>query len=151
MRNMGKYIFLVIILSLLLTGCKDNNIDLDITSLTNDLLEAGVFDEELTEIDEGTVASLYTIDDVEEQQVYISNGATADEIAMFKAKDGDTADKIEDLLNQRIKAQIDVFESYAPEEVNKLENAILKKKGNYVIMVVSSKEEAEDIVNKYFK
>ena len=46
----------------------------------------------------------------------------------------------------------EVFESYLPEEVFKIDNSILETKGNYLIFCISGdSNKASEIINNYIK
>ncbi len=71
-------------------------------------------------------------------KVYIgSGGATAEEIAVFEAKDIDSAEKIMDAYKNRVEAQKKAFENYQPAELTKLGDPLLTSAKNYVFVCIS--------------
>ena len=148
-KIMSSFLLLVIIISL--TACKGTNEKMDITELATDLINNVEFEDEMTNADDGIVTMLYNIDFAVNQQIYISSGATAEEIAVFELKDDKDADKAYENATQRIADQKDAFENYIPKEVQKLNSAIVKNSGNYVIVCVSDDDKAKDIISKYTK
>ena len=150
---MKKYLYTVVFVFMILTlsACGAENTKINIEELSADLISNVEFADEMTLINEKTVESLYNINYAISQQVYISSGATAEEVAVFELKDENDADKALDAVNQRIETQKQDFKTYIPEEIPKLENAIVKKVGQYVIVCVSSGDEAGEIIDRYLK
>ena len=78
-----------------------------------------------------------------------SSGGTAEEIAAFEAADEDTAKAVETLLNARIETQKASFKNYVPEELKRLDNAFVVRKGNYVYFSVSADpDKAKSIIEE---
>jgi len=150
---MKKFIYTVVFMLMVLTvsACSAENTKINIEELSADLISNVEFADEMTPIDGKTIESLYNIDYAVSQQVYISSGATAEEVAIFELKDENDADKALDAVKQRIEVQKQDFETYIPEEIPKLENAIVKKAGQYVIVCISGGNEADEIINRYIK
>ena len=61
-------------------------------------------------------------------KVYVSSTATAEEIAVFEAKDSAAASRLETIVNTRVQEQKDIYADYAPLEVSRLEKAVIRKK-----------------------
>lgn len=78
-----------------------------------------------------------------------ASSAYADEITVLYAEDEDDVDTIVKHLEDRISNRIQDFNGYKPEEVAKLENAVIKTSGNYIIMAVS--DEADTIIEIFEK
>lgn len=151
---MKKYLYTIIFMltSLTLSACGAKDTKINIEELSSDLISNVKFEDEMTQISEQTVESLYNINYAVLQQVYISSGATAEEIAIFELKDENDADKALEAVKQRIEVQKQDFKTYIPKEVLKLDHAIVKKLGRYVIVCVSGDEdEADIIINSHVK
>ena len=103
-------------------------------------MESGAFTDALDTLDRDTTAMLYglTADDILECAVYTSLSAGAEEIAVLTMKDADSAAAALDRLEARVADQKAVLESYQPEQVAKLDSAILEQKGNSVVLVVAA-------------
>ena len=79
-----------------LAGCSKNEGTLDVQKAA-DALKAGVtFKDELAPPADAAFATLYDVkdEDVTKHAVYVSSGATAEEIAVFEAKDADAAARV---------------------------------------------------------
>lgn len=144
-------LFAVIISLFAFVGCKseDKEVTLNISDLATDLNEKIEFVDDLTKIDDSSIETIYAIDYAEASEVYVSSGATAEEIAVFELKDEDDADKAYKACEERIETQKEAFETYIPEEMEKLDNAVVKKVGKYVIVCVADNNTAEDIISTY--
>ena len=103
-------------------------------------LESGMIEKVI-----GVSADLYN-----KGKVYIgSGGATAEEIAVFEAKDTDSAEKIMDAYKKRIEAQKKAFENYQPKELDKLNDPLLTSAKNYVFVCISDeRSKAMEIVSE---
>ena len=136
----------------LLSGCskKEEVTDVDIASLSNELLENVKFEDELNAVDDAMIEKLYGVDDYEDAKVYISTGATAEEIAVFKFQSTEIAEDGFKKAQERIENQKADFETYIPKEVKKLENAVVEQFGQYVVVCVSNGDGTEKIIEKYF-
>lgn len=117
-----------------------------------DELAALVKDDDVSQVDNAMAAATYGIDaeKVQDCKVFLSSGATASEIAVFAMKDEEGVNELLELINQRIEERKTSFADYAPDEVPKLENAVLLNKDNYVVFaVVADPQAAEDVIKKY--
>lgn len=122
----------------------------DFDALSAGLLENGGFTDILSPVDAEIAAMLYGVDAalIESCVFYVSTGATAEEIALFKAAGEDAASKLESAAKERVELQKKAFESYVPEEVPKLEKTIIIRSGEYVILVVSADAAAAESILK---
>jgi len=105
--------------------------------------EAGAFSEELEELDADTAFMLYKLadyglsrEDLTEAAVVRSAGATCEEGAVLIFADRDKAAKAADAMGDYLEGQIEANESYRPNEIPKLEGAILMTAGSTLLMVV---------------
>ncbi|MBD7916494.1 DUF4358 domain-containing protein [Clostridium sp. Sa3CUN1] len=104
------------------------------------------------ELDDTTVSDLTTInlDDVEEYAItkaMIMN--SADITAIVKAKDG-KVESVKAALQEMLDTEKN--NAYLPDQKEKVENAVLVEKGNYVILLINADvKAAEDAVNECFE
>lgn len=127
----------------LMSGCSspaesDKAFDMDAT--VKEIFDAAGFTDELMEQDDTVIGNSYpTLDlsKVEKYSVYISaTMSTPEEAAVFQAKSkGDLGD-IRAAVEKRIADQKASYEDYRPEEMPKLENAVVVEKGTALIYVV---------------
>ena len=134
-------VLLFSVLFLFAAGCaqKGGNISVD-TAKAADKLIAGIkFSDQMSAVDGKTAQRLFSLEDGDtaELKVYESTGATAEEVAVFQAKDSAAVGRIKDAAQTRIEDQRSAFEDYQPKEMEKLKAPVLKVVGNYVFLCVS--------------
>ena len=125
----------------------------DVTKVADRLKDEIKYDDKLVEPEAETIDILYPglpQDKIKAKKVYVSSsGGTAEEIAAFEAADEDTAKAVETLLNARIETQKASFKNYVPEELKRLDNAFVVRKGNYVYFSVSADpDKAKSIIEE---
>lgn len=89
---------------------------------------------------------------VESYSMYIcGSGAFADEAAVFVMRSEDAAEALMEALQKRVDARLVDYKDYKPEECGKLESAVIKSNGKYVLYAVSSdNDKAEEIFDSKF-
>ena len=107
------------------------------------LLDSGAFSDALDTVDQDTAAALYGIDadTITGSAVYTSLSAGAEEIAVLVLTDEDAAAAALDGLEARVADQKAVLDSYQPDEVSKLDSAIVEQRGNSVLLAVAADAE----------
>lgn len=138
-------------LTCVLSACGGGKATIDIDALTTDVVTNAAFADEMSKLDTDTVAALYGIDYAVSESVYVSSGATAEEVAVFELKDSDDAQSALTAAQARIESQEASFKDYTPEELPKLKDAIVEAYGNYVIVCVCDDDAAKDIIDGYTK
>ncbi len=146
----------LLLVLLLAAGCSGNSdksgAEWDLAELSDRLLNEITYTDTLSAMDDNLMDYLYQdIDtaDISEKVIYISSGSTAEEIAAFLAVDEEAAKRIEEGLKARIEQQTESFTDYVPEEVKRLEDAVLIRNGSYVVLSVSGDAaKAKDILKK---
>lgn len=107
------------------------------------MVDAGAFSEELEELDADTAFMLYRLadyglvrEDLVEAHVLRSAGATCEEGAVLTFADEEKAGKAAEAVGDYLESQIEANVDYRPNEIPKLEGAILKVRGNTVLLAV---------------
>ena len=144
-------IAVVAIMVLAMSACGKKEVKVDVEELSQKLVDEVSFEDELTQVDDMAIENLYGIDNAVNQRVYVSSGATAEEIAIFEFENTEDAKTGKTAALKRIEDQKDSFEFYIPEEVKRLDNAYVKEVGNYVIVCVAEGDDAETIIDEYIK
>lgn len=100
----------------------------------------GVFSEALEPIDQATACALYGIDEssVTGCAVYMANATSAEELAIFTFSGEEEAQTAAALLGYRIEDRIDGLTDYLPNEIPKLEGALVETRGNSALLIVAS-------------
>lgn len=154
---MKKLIPFFLILGLLLSfaGCgedKKSNADLDATALAQALLKGNVFSGSLDELPPSKAAAFYGVngDAVEQAVLYHASGTSKEQIVLIKATDENTAAEMVAVLKGLVAEWIEADTAYAPEEVPKLEKAVLRQSGPWVVLVVANDPDtAAKVVGEY--
>ncbi len=119
----------------------------------------GVFSEELERLDPDVAARQYGLEDyllrepedpsdpAEEPVVaYCSTGATAEELAVVRFQSDQEAERFETAAWEHIADQKEANESYRPQEMPKLDRAVVERRGESVLILVSADPEAAQAV-----
>lgn len=135
--------------TLTFVGCGGGANTVDLNTVADELLEKAGYEDELVKVEPSVVENIYFIDndDVSDMVVYMSsNNSTPEEIALLKAKNAKSAEELETAVNGRLEELKISFENYAPNEVYKIENAVVKVDGNYILMTICPDNESADKV-----
>lgn len=137
-RKVGRTAALFL-LAALIAGCANSAPTVDVNSLAKSLASDVAYGEPLTELDSDAVERAFHVDpeDVAAVDAYIGSGATVDEVSVWEGKDDAAAQKIEETLQQRVDQRKEDYADYKPEEVPKLDNAVLVRSGKYVVLCVT--------------
>lgn len=137
---------LVLLICAALTGCGQEE-PVDVKKTADQVYEAISFEDSLTLTNDAMAQMLYGYEaaDVKQAYVYISAGATTEEIAAFECTDAEAASRVYQAAQQRIENQKQSVMSYKPEELNRLDAAELRQKQSCVILVISSVEQTADV------
>lgn len=148
-------VLVAIVSMLLLTACGGKKGAAEVTAspaeLAKELAETAVTSDALSEISTDIMASTYFVDleKIEDSSAYLSTGASACEAAVIKCSDASYAAEVKTLLENRVSNQTELFSSYNAAETKKLESAIIKTSGNYVVLCVADDTaKAEEILKK---
>ncbi len=142
----------LILSAVLLSSCSQSTVKTDVvpSELAESLKNGVTFTDTLEEIDKQTLLINYDIavEDIEDTAAYAGTGATAEEIAVFEAKDEQSAKEVYDAAVKRLAQRSEDYEAYRPEEVPKLDSAVVKQAGVFVAVCVSPESDiAEKIIN----
>lgn len=104
------------------------------------ILAAGIFSEELEQVDTELVCALYGVEEslVADSTAYLSTGATSEEAVLFILKDAADVQTVKEACEKRVSSQISAYEDYGPSEVPKLENALIEVREATVLMIVAN-------------
>ncbi len=144
-------LFFMTLSVLIFSACSTEPMQIDIEALANDLIQNAHFEDELNRVDTETAENMYDIDHATSSCVYISSGATAEEIAAFAFENTQDAAQALEKAKARILQQKKSFDYYIPKEVSKIDHAVINQYENYLIVCISSDQEAEKIISKYIK
>ncbi len=141
--------FTILILLLTLSACSQKEVSINIKDLSDHLLQQVAFEDELVQINQEKVALLYNIENAANEYVYVGSGATAEEIAVFEFNNTEDAKNALQAAKNRISQQKSDYATYNPKEIQKLEHAIVKNTGRYLIVCVSEGDTAKKMIGEY--
>ena len=130
------------------------NKSVDAKAIADSLLSEISYTDQLSAVDLDTAKMFLNFADVEINEAYIyeSSGATAEEIVVLVCKDSDSAAKAKSAFEQRVSEQKENFTDYVPEEVPKLNDAVIITSREYAILSVSGdSSKAKDSIEGAFK
>ena len=133
---------LAMVLGLTACGGKEDETVWD-TGDVQALLDSGAFSEELEELDKDTAFILYKLADYGLDRlsgaiVRRSAGATCEELAYLVLDSEDSAKTAEKALEDYVQSQIEANEDYRPDEIPKLEDAYISRRGSTLLLVVAN-------------
>lgn len=147
---------LVAAAALLLCGCSRaaEKTDVPVSDISSKLISELTWVDSLRQLDDSVVEKFYGFDTskLDSYEVYVSDsGSTAEEIAVVKLSDASAKSDVTAAMEKRVEKQKKQFENYMPEEMYKLENALISEHGNYIILVVADEfEKAEEVLGSCF-
>lgn len=101
------------------------------------LLDSGAYSEQLEELDPTLLFQLEGEgSDYAGSVLYYSTGATAEAAAVIVAPDEERAQAVEQTLQTWVEGQTEAERGYRPAEAEKLEHAVLERRGNTVLLAV---------------
>ncbi len=155
-----KKLLVVLTVALLLftlIGCGSTNkpeTTIDLDGLQQKLEGANLFTDTLSSVSESVLSKVMylTTDNLESNQVFLGTGCTGEEYGVFKCTSSDAATELVKELNARVESQKAILADYAPDAIPRLNNAIIKQSGSYVVYVVADKNaDALKIVEEFVK
>ncbi len=78
--------------------------------------------------------------------MYSSGGVSADELAVFNCVDAAAVETVLQALDSRIAYLADGYSTYGPDQIPKIESAVIKTSGNTVIFCICENPENIDAV-----
>ena len=137
-RLMSLVLAIVLVLSLAACG-KDapETKEYNGESLMQALLEQVAFDDTLSSV--GDFAGLYFpgLPEGAEVEMYTGSGYYADEVVMIAAKSAEDQEAIKASVDTHIAQLTSQFKNYIPEEVAKIEDAVIWQGGRHTIVCIS--------------
>lgn len=129
--------------ALLLSAC-GSAAEIDPAAALTEMQEQIEFTDQFEQLDTSGACRVYGVDEelVESGAALAGSGATAESLSIWQADDADAAKQVEQQLQTFVDGYIEGYSEYKPEEVPKLESAILSREGAYVILCISADNSA---------
>ncbi len=108
--------------------------------IADEIYSTQTFQDTLNAIDADMLGDYYRIEaaDLTDSKVYVSGSfSTAEEIAVFQASSEQAVDNIKKAIDTRLEDLKLAFESYAPDEMTKINDPVLKTKGTVIVLVLA--------------
>ncbi len=144
MKKKSRYLVLLFALMLLLSACSSKDSTPYTTADAGKLLDAGVFSGEMEEVDLYIVSLLYGLseDSILDGVSYMAINASvsADELTILIMEDENAAKDAEEACQKRVENQIQSYQSYGPDQVPRLEEAVILRRENTVLFAVGDPE-----------
>ena len=145
------FVLFAVMAAALMAGCngsKDNAPrNYEVTELSKKIFENCSFEDEyLAEVEDRAFAlNLYNIDaslvaekdGAKESSIYVSS-AYPEMIVCIKAVDKAAASQVESAMKAKIEDYIKNYSNYNPAQISKLESAIVRTAGEYVVVAVTN-------------
>lgn len=121
-------------------GCGKQQAAINPADALEQLKSSTTFTDQMTDMDSAGACRFYDVsaDLVHDGAAYVGSGATAESMAVFQATDTDAAQSIAGALQTFTDSWIKGYSDYKPEEVPKLESAVLEQDGVYVVFCVTA-------------
>ena len=142
--------------ALLLTACSAGGEKKPLPAaedLAKTMLDSGVFADALEAADPDIAAYLYGLAETDgvELHSWLSTGATAEEFSLFVCADDAALKTVRESVDARLEFQKRTFADYAPDEVPKLEGALVRVRDNTLALCVAADpEKAAKVLDPYF-
>ena len=152
MKKTVAFLLAIVYLAALLTGCGGSKKTMEPRAFVDDVLANANFTDSLNQLSDDVVAQYYGVDsaDYTSAIAYGGTAATAEQIAVFEAKDSAAAERILSALQTFVAEKVEAYKSYGPAAAMSLENATVKIIGNCVVAVVcADSDSALKVVDQY--
>lgn len=135
----------------LLAGCGSKKA-MNTDEVAGRLLGEISYQDSLTKTDLDTAGMFLNLSgiDITNAAIYESSGWTAEEIVVMECASSADADKAKAMMEARIEEQKTNFVDYVPEEMEKLNAAVIVESGNFAVLSVSDEpDKAKSILAEY--
>lgn len=140
MKKICSLILSAVMALSLLTACGSANVTIDVNeaadTLKTNLSYAGSLEELGSKMLENTYDEIDT-ESITAYKAYVSADVTAEEVAVFEMKDDAAATALKTVLEAHVQAQKEIYADYSPEGVVRLDKAVIRQSGKYVILCIS--------------
>lgn len=152
-----RAIIILLVIIIIFIGLKfiftnaNKNVNIDMQKLAEDLINAQIFEDDLSQIDKESIIKKYGFDTqkIKDINSYVGTGATAEEILVIELLDKNDVEEVKNIIETKIEEKKADFQNYLPKEVFKIENYNLETKENYIIMCISNdSDKAKEIIDK---
>ena len=129
-------------------------VEIDLKALGTEISAGNLFLDELIKLEDKVVQNRVGLDLtlIKSGEFWMGTGVTGEEYGLFECNSEADAKKIAEQLETHRKDLYDTYASYAPDALPRIENAIIRQGGVYVVYISANEyQKAADIVDKAFK
>ena len=140
---------IVLLLTAGLSACGGKK-EMDINAFVQQVMKTVEYDDNLIEPSERAIRDFYgfPLEGLEQYVIYVSGTmSTANELAVMKLGDHKAVEAAKQAVTKRLADQRSNYENYNPEELFRLDKALIEVKDNYLLFSVSNDN---DTVKKLF-
>jgi len=142
---------MLVLSAMLLVGCGSQKA-MNVDELSGRLLKEISYQDELSQMDLDVAGMVFSLDgiQIEKAAIYETSGWTAEEIVVMECASSADADAAKAMLQTRVEEQKSNYVDYVPEEMDKLNAAVIVESGNFVVLSVSNEpDKAKEIIGEY--
>lgn len=149
---MKKIILSLLALGMIVLSCGcGGNIEIDMKEFCNDMKNDVKFAAPVEEAYINVAKMHFNVPEETEFYVYYGSSTYPDCFCIFKAAKEEDKEAIYEAIDAKKNSLITTYESYAPEEVDKINACFLEEHGDYVIFAISSDRNGiKEVMKKYF-
>lgn len=141
-RTLSAFVAAAAVIGTLMAGCgKQEAANVDVTAIADSIKAGLTFQDTMQQLPETQLNSVYPTVDISTLNAFCvykgASGGTAEEVAVFEAKDAEGVSALEEAVKIRLEDLNLQFESYVPAEVKKINDAVTATKGNVVVLVIA--------------
>ena len=128
----------------------DEPVSLDLSAISSAIEGGGLFIDTLEPISSERIGDTTGIDTSEckSAEYHMGAGATGEEWGVFECNTVDGAKALVKSLETHRDELLKTYESYAPDAVPRIKNAVIKRAGQYVVFVTADKfDDAKTLVD----
>jgi len=153
---MKRVVPILLVLSfclLALAGCGGKSAGaktLDLEAFADEVAQSVEYDDELIALTQNNVAHYYKLPEsgVNAWKILVSaTSGTTNELAVFECADAKALGDVKAAVEKRLETQRANYENYIPAEIARIDDALIKTSGNYLLFSVS---DHNDAVEKLF-
>lgn len=150
-KKLGTALILAVLSAVMVACGSAEPKEVDAKDLAAKLVADGVYTELPEVIPSDEIEYYMTVEEGVEGIMYMAGGTTGEEVAVFTAPDEEAAIAMKTNVEEFLADQSDEMGAYDPRVVQRIENAVLEQKGNYVILCVSEDSaKAQEIIEEAF-
>ncbi len=140
MKRINIYLaaLLLMLQALLLAGCTSEKKEIDASAVLNELLEQVEFADQLTEVEENAALFFGDLPEGAQVRLFSVSGYYADEVALISVQNEADVDAAMAAIEKHIADSRFQYVNYLPEEVNKIDHAVIYRNGVHLFLCVTS-------------